>query len=77
MSAIQSRFEIRVRGQLNKEWSDWFEGLELRPLENGEMLLDGYIADQAALMGILNNLHRLNLTILSFNRAKEEQSEKH
>ncbi len=72
MSAIQSRFEIRVRGQLGKEWSDWFEGLELHPLEKGEMLLDGYIADQAALMGILNKLHRLNLTILSFNRAKEE-----
>jgi hypothetical protein len=72
MNIVQNKFEIRVRGQLGKEWSDWFEGLELRPLENGEMILKGYIADQAALIGILNNLHRLNLTILSINRTKEE-----
>ena len=77
MSVIQSRFEIRVRGQLGKEWSDWFEGLELRLLEDGEMILNGCIADQAALMGVLNKLHRLNLTILSFNKAKEECTEKH
>ncbi len=72
MNIIQSRYEIRVRGQLGKEWSDWFEGLELRPLENGEMILNGSIPDQAALMGILNKLHRLNLTLLSLNNAKEE-----
>ncbi len=65
-------YEIRVRGQLGKEWTDWFEGLELRLLEDGEMILFGYIADQAALMGILNKLYRLNLTLLSFNKAKEE-----
>ncbi len=67
-----NRYEIRVRGQLGQEWSDWFEGLTLTPFENGEMLLSGRIADQAALMGILNNLHRLNLTLLSLNKAKEE-----
>ncbi len=72
MNLIPDRFEIRVRGQLGKEWMDWFEGLELRPLEDGEMILNGSIPDQAALMGILNKLHRLNLTILSFNSAKEE-----
>ncbi len=72
MNVIPNRFEIRVRGQLGKEWTDWFEGLELRPLEDGEMILNGSIPDQAALMGILNKLHRLNLTILSLNSAKEE-----
>jgi hypothetical protein len=34
------------------------------------MILSGAIADQAALMGILNNLNRLNLTILSINGVK-------
>ncbi len=76
MTIGQNKFEIRVRGQLGKEWSDWFEGLEMRPLENGEMVLHGCVADQAALMGVLNKLHRLNLTILSVNGAKEEGSKK-
>ncbi len=65
--------EIRVKGQLNDEWSDWFENLEMRRLENGEMTLSGAIPDQAALMGILNKLHRLNLTIVSVNSVNPNQ----
>ncbi len=65
--------EIRVKGQLSDEWSDWFEDLEMRYLENGEMVLSGAIPDQAALMGILNKLHRLNLTILSVNSVSPNQ----
>ncbi len=65
--------EIRVKGQLSEEWSDWFENLEMRYLENGEMTLSGAIPDQAALMGILNKLHRLNLTILSVNSVNPNQ----
>ncbi len=58
-------YEIRVRGHLGQEWSDWFGGLELKPLENGEMLLSGRILDQAALIGILTKLNRLNLALIS------------
>ncbi len=65
--------EIRVKGQLSDEWSDWFDNLEMRYLENGEMALSGAIPDQAALMGILNKLHRLNLTILSVNSVNPNQ----
>lgn len=60
-------FEIHVKGHLNSEWSDWLEGLEVKLLENGEMILSGPIVDQAALMGVLNKLNRLNLTLLSVN----------
>jgi hypothetical protein len=60
-----SFFEIRVKGHLDKSWSDWLEGLGVRLLDNGEMVLSGHIVDQAALMGILNKLYSLNLTILS------------
>jgi hypothetical protein len=60
-----SVYQIRVKGQLGREWSDWFEGLELQPLENGEMILSGRIVDQAALMGILTKLNRLNLALIS------------
>ncbi len=66
--------EIRVRGQLNDEWRDWFENMDLRLLENGEMILSGAIADQAALMGTLNKLNRLNLTLLSVNEVSQPKS---
>ena len=74
-------FEIRVRGQLNSRWSEWLEGLEVRLLENGEMILFGPIVDQAALMGVLNKLSRLNLALLSVNEVKgtidRRQNERH
>lgn len=60
-------FEIHVKGHLDNGWSDWLEGLEMRLLENGETVFSGAIVDQAALMGVLNKLNRLNLTILSVN----------
>ncbi len=60
-------YEIQVRGHLNSNWSEYLEGLDIRLLDNGEMILFGPIIDQAALMGILNKLNRLNITILSFN----------
>jgi hypothetical protein len=64
-------FEIHVKGQLNSQWSEWLEGLEVKLLEDGEMILFGSIVDQAALMGILNKLNRLNLTLLSISEVKE------
>ncbi len=63
-------FEIHVKGHLNASWSDWLEGMEMKLLGNGEMILTGRIVDQAALMGVLNKLVQLNLTLLSFNEIK-------
>jgi len=63
-------FEIYVKGHLDESWSDWLEGLEVKLLENGDMILYGHIGDQAALMGVLNKLYGLNLTLLSVNEIK-------
>jgi hypothetical protein len=60
-------YEIQVKGQLDESWSDWLDGLEVKLLDNGVMILFGHIEDQAALMGTLNKLYRLNLTLLSVN----------
>jgi hypothetical protein len=65
----EGNFEIHVKGQLDESWSDWLEGLEVKLLENGEMILFGHIGDQAALMGVLNKLYRLNLNLLSLSKV--------
>lgn len=64
--------EIRFRGHLDHYWTDWFDGLQVVQLETGETMLSGPIADQAALMGLLNKLNRLNLTILSVGEIPPE-----
>jgi hypothetical protein len=66
-------FEIRVKGHLDDSWSDWLEGLEVRLLENGEMILSGQIRDQAALIGILNRLYGLNLSLLSVSEVNQKK----
>jgi hypothetical protein len=58
-------YEIRVRGQLDDQWSAWFEGLTLTPLENDKTLIAGPIQDQAALHGILTKICDLSLPLLS------------
>jgi hypothetical protein len=66
-------FEIRVKGQLDESWSDWLEGLEVKLIDNGEMVLYGHIRDQAELMGILNKLYSLNLTLLSVRNTNQKK----
>jgi hypothetical protein len=65
-------FEIHVKGHLNSKWSEWLEGMEVKLLDNGEMILVGPIVDQAALMGILNKLSRLNLSLLSVHEVNKK-----
>jgi len=67
-------YEIHVKGQLDSKWSEWLDGLQVRLLDNGEMILFGPIVDQASLMGVLNKLGRLNLTLLSVNEVQNKNS---
>ena len=62
-------FEIHVKGQLDKSWSEGLGGMEIELANDGEMILTGNIGDQAALMGILNKLYNLNLTIISLRKT--------
>jgi hypothetical protein len=66
-------YEIHIKGHLDESWSDWLEGMEVNLLENGEMILFGRIGDQAALMGTLNKLYRLNLTLLSVSKVNQKK----
>lgn len=61
-------YEIRVEGCLSDRWSNWFSGLEINNNRAGETTLNGRLVDQAALFGVLNKLHALNLTLLSVRR---------
>jgi hypothetical protein len=62
-------YEVRVQGQLDSNWSDWFNGLDVTPQENGETLIAGPIQDQAALHGILTKVFNLRLPLLSVRRV--------
>lgn len=58
-------YEIKIRGHLDPQWSDWFDGLALTHLAGNETLLAGSLPDQAALHGLLERIRDLNLKLLS------------
>ena len=58
-------YEIKIRGCLDQQWSDWFGGLKLTYLEGDVSLLSGPLPDQAALHGLLERIRDLNLTLIS------------
>ena len=60
----QGIYRIRVKGNLDQKWSDWFDGFTIAPQANDETLLTGPVVDQAALHGLLAKIRDLGLPIL-------------
>lgn len=60
-------YEIRVKGHLDPSWSDWFDGMTIIHEDNGETLLAGTLADQAALHGLLTRVSDLGIPLISVN----------
>lgn len=61
------RYEIRLKGHLDARWSERFDGMTITREENGETLLTGPVADQAALHGLLRKVRDLGLLLIAVN----------
>jgi hypothetical protein len=68
-------YQIRIRGHLGSDWSDWFEGLTITLEENGDTLLTGPVADQAALHGLLRRVRDLGIPLLSVQSIETDQTD--
>ena len=58
-------YAIRVQGHLETRWSAWFDGLTVTTDPDGTTLVEGPVADQAALYGLLQRMRDLGLPLLS------------
>ena len=67
-------YEIRLKGHLENRWAAWFEGLTITALDNGETLLTGPVADQAALHGVLRKVRDLGIPLLSVTLVRSSQA---
>ena len=66
--------EIKIKGHLDSQWTDWFEGLTISLDENGDTLLTGPVIDQAALHGLLKKVRNLGMPLVSVNRVQVNES---
>ncbi len=58
-------YQIRIKGHLGQEWTEWFEGLVITLEDNGDTLITGPVSDQAALHGLLKRVRDLGMPLLS------------
>ena len=58
-------YRIRIQGQLDSQWSDWFDEMTITLEDDGNTLISGPIIDQAALHGLLKKIRDLGLTLIS------------
>ena len=70
------RAEIRVKGQIDAHWSDWFDDLTITHTAQDETVLTGPIADQSALYGLLAKLRDLGLPLLSVSTSEMDDGSK-
>ena len=68
-------YQIRIKGHLGRQWTDWFEGLTITLEENGDTLLTGPVIDQAALHGLLKKVRDLGMPLVSVSPLEHGQAD--
>ena len=66
------QIEIRIKGQIDEHWSNWFEGLTITHTEQGETVLTGTVVDEPALYGLLAKIRDLGLQLISVNSNRQD-----
>ena len=61
------KVEIRVKGNLDQHWSEWFQNFEISRGDEDETILVGEVTDQAALYGVIGKLRDLGLALIAVN----------
>ena len=68
-------YQIRIKGHLGHQWTDWFGGLTITLEDNGDTLVTGPVVDQAALFGLLKKVRDLGMPLVSVIRVKFGQAD--
>lgn len=65
-------YQIRIKGHLGRQWTNWFGNLTVTLEDNGDTLLTGPVVDQAALHGLLKKVRDLGMPLVSVSSANPD-----
>jgi len=67
-------YEIRIDGDLDDRWADWFGGLQVSN-DGTKTVIAGLLPDQPALHGLLTKVRDLGLTLISVRQLDAGDTE--
>jgi hypothetical protein len=59
------KIELRIKGLIDRDWSNWLVKPSVIHTSSGETLLTGIAEDQSAFYGLLSRLSSLGLQVIS------------
>lgn len=68
-------YQIRLKGHLGSQWTDWFGGLTITLEDNGDTLLTGPVIDQATLHGLLKKVRDVGMPLVSVSPVEPGQAD--
>jgi hypothetical protein len=72
---MKQQVEIRVKGRLDEQWSEWFDGLAIAHSGQDETILTGSLPDSPALYGLIAKLRDLGVSLRSLECVEGEGSQ--
>jgi hypothetical protein len=70
---MPTHYRIQIKERLDLHWAAWFEDMRFTHTESGT-ILEGALADPAALYGLIGKLRDLGLTLIAVNAVDTEHS---
>jgi hypothetical protein len=72
MDPFPKMYTIHIKGLLHERWKHWFDGMTVIQLNDDETIIQGFIRDQSELIGVINQIHNLNLKLISVTSTEPE-----
>ena len=73
-------YSIEIEGLLDESWSERLAGMNVKTIKRNNLalvtILSGPLRDQAELLGVLNALYNLRLTLIAVRRQNEPLARK-
>ena len=69
-------YEIRIKGHLDRKWSEWLYDMTITHECDGTTTLSGPLPDQTVLHSVLARIRDMNLPLISVTPAEPDPRDK-